>query len=555
MKSKIIYLFTFCLLTVLAKAQPDSNTVRPVIDGYVQENSSSFIGSNVEIYLRNATNYHREAYFTFAIDTIDSVKTATFKLITKDIRANLNNNGTLRIDLFGYSGNLRPDTLNYANQPGTSIFTVIDTNTFATSGDPSVSFDVTTFLNTEIQAGTDTVTFLMLSKTTNAYAQFWAMDTSNTSLQPGIFIEPENCPDTLTVNLGADQTITIDDSITLDAGSRYTSYLWSSGDTTQTLNVSNYTLGVGKHNISVMVTDSMGCSASDTVEVEIVEPAIDCEWAGEYREDKNGWFTQGVNLEVKNDLFGDVNTPANTGPFYSRETFIHFDLTKLPSDVDSLWLRLMPIKFSYVSGFDANTDFPITVTIANGEEDRTLTWTADANSNNSWHNLLTLNYNTTLVNQYQIGENSNKNSNGDFTFVYFDLTSFYDSVGSAYNSITFKIAAPFDQTSSLVTFRDDESSIQGERPKLEYTTSTIGLKEQVASKERIEVYPVPAEDILNVKALGKYSVSLYNLIGSKVLETSIENQGQVDVSALKPGVYILRLLSGNQSRAAKIQIK
>ena len=111
------------------------------------------------------------------------------------------------------------------------------------------------------------------------------------------------------------------------------------------------------------------------------------------------------------------------------------------------------------------------------------------------------------------------------------------------------------QTSSLVTFRDDESSIQGERPKLEYTTSTIGLKEHVASKERIEVYPVPAEDILNVKALGKYKVSLYNLTGSKVLETTIENQGQIDVSTLKPGIYILRLLSGNQSRAAKIQIK
>lgn len=59
----------------------------------------------------------------------------------------------------------------------------------------------------------------------------------------------------------ADRSLCANDTITLDAGNNGTSYLWSTGATTQTINVSNP--GV----YFVIVTNDLGCQAKDTVVV------------------------------------------------------------------------------------------------------------------------------------------------------------------------------------------------------------------------------------------------------------------------------------------------
>jgi PKD repeat protein len=65
-----------------------------------------------------------------------------------------------------------------------------------------------------------------------------------------------------TVSIGPD-TSTCGNSVTLDAGSGFTTYAWTTGDNTQTSNVTATGL------VSVMVTDANGCSATDTAQVTL----------------------------------------------------------------------------------------------------------------------------------------------------------------------------------------------------------------------------------------------------------------------------------------------
>lgn len=70
-----------------------------------------------------------------------------------------------------------------------------------------------------------------------------------------------------TVNLGADTAICEGTAITLDAGSGFESYEWSTGATTQTITVSTQ----GEYAVSV--GNSASCTASDAIEVTFRDPA------------------------------------------------------------------------------------------------------------------------------------------------------------------------------------------------------------------------------------------------------------------------------------------
>lgn len=65
------------------------------------------------------------------------------------------------------------------------------------------------------------------------------------------------------VNLGNDTIISSSSTLTLDAGPGYSNYLWSTGETTQTIIVST----TGEY--AVTVTDNTGCTGSDAINVTV----------------------------------------------------------------------------------------------------------------------------------------------------------------------------------------------------------------------------------------------------------------------------------------------
>ncbi|MBT6684767.1 MAG: T9SS type A sorting domain-containing protein [Bacteroidetes bacterium] len=71
------------------------------------------------------------------------------------------------------------------------------------------------------------------------------------------------------VYLGNDTTIYNTDSLLLDAGTGFLSYLWDSGSNNQTYLVEGPIVGVGTYNYYVVVSDTNSCSSSDTIEITI----------------------------------------------------------------------------------------------------------------------------------------------------------------------------------------------------------------------------------------------------------------------------------------------
>ncbi|MGQ1948801.1 Ig-like domain-containing protein [Geofilum sp. OHC36d9] len=69
------------------------------------------------------------------------------------------------------------------------------------------------------------------------------------------------------VDLGDDVTITTAESVTLDAGEGFATYVWNDASIDQTLVVNGASIEAGEYEYSVLVTDANSCSNSDTIMV------------------------------------------------------------------------------------------------------------------------------------------------------------------------------------------------------------------------------------------------------------------------------------------------
>lgn len=68
---------------------------------------------------------------------------------------------------------------------------------------------------------------------------------------------------------------------------------------------------------------------------------------------------------------------------------------------------------------------------------------------------------------------------------------------------------------------------------------TDGINDHILNR-KISVYPNPAINTLSVAGADAGVVSIYSIVGSKVMETRLQdNSGKIDVSTLSSGVYVI----------------
>lgn len=148
-----------------------------------------------------------------------------------------------------------------------------------------------------------------------------------------------------TPNVGADETICLQHDITLDAGTGYPFYNWSTGGNNQTEIIAGTNLGVGTHTITVTVEDINGCVGSDDMVLTVDEclsveemalsniqvypnPAVD---------NFNIAFEPGSLANVK--LVNSIGQELLSVDVSAQQDFLTINATHLPTGIYILYLN------------------------------------------------------------------------------------------------------------------------------------------------------------------------------------------------------------------------
>ena len=117
----------------------------------------------------------------------------------------------------------------------------------------------------------------------------------------------------------------------------------------------------------------------------------------------------------------------------------------------------------------------------------------------------------------------------------FDSELVIDATQSQAYTITF---SDFENDGDLdiatVAYNDDDVNI--------FNNQKITLSANDVEDTPFKIYPNPASNelFLNVTSAKNYEVSVYDLLGKKIIVSAFNNDSPLDISSIKPGIYILK---------------
>lgn len=153
--------------------------------------------------------------------------------------------------------------------------------------------DVTYFWKTEEGEMVSMEQNPLVSPEISTVYRAYAVHENDTIMSTPLSIVVYQLPEIL---LGEDMSFCGEELYLLDAANEGSVYLWSSGDTTQTLEVSATTLGFGTHQIWVNVVNSNGCMSSDTIQITYFELPI-----VELGEDRTACGEESIAIDALNE--------------------------------------------------------------------------------------------------------------------------------------------------------------------------------------------------------------------------------------------------------------
>ncbi len=359
------------------------------------------------------------------------------------------------------------------------------------------------------------------------------------------------------------------ESTTLDAGIGFTNYMWSTGDTSQTIEVS--TAGI----YSVQVDNGATCSGDDSFELIVNQsPVATASSTGPYCDGSDIQLSveafQNYTWTGPNNFFSDVQNPilitagtSAAGNYTvvvqdangcSAESSIDVIVNPNPIPVamntgpycvgDNIELTVddaVSYAWTGPDGFSSNQQNPTINDAALINSGQYFVEVEDINGCTGEVDVnITVNENP-VIEIVEIGDSlvaQVMNGEGPFTFLW--------SSGDTTQSIAFI----FENHEVIV------SDINGcTATALFIVTSTSDI-----NTSEVAIYPNPVNDILvvessEVNAL-KANILISNINGAKVLESQfIQDKEMINVSILAPGVYVVHILNAKGSLARKKFVK
>jgi hypothetical protein len=306
------------------------------------------------------------------------------------------------------------------------------------------------------------------------------------------------------VNLGNNQQTC--DTILLDAGPGI-SYLWSTGETTQTITVPP--LGSGSQTISVMVTDGSGCPGQDEVIISQANPPV---------------VNLGPDQQACGQVTLDAGNPGNSYLWSSGQTSQAITVSQTGTYVVEVTNAFSCVASDSV---DIQVD-PIPVANAS--------YTGPVNGN-----IVTFLNNSTPANasyQWTFGDGTGVDTSAQPVHTYF---------------------VPGNFVVTLIVTNDCGSD-----------TTTLFIQNVVASLsdnwfgQGMEVYPNPSDGLFTLRANDlapdQLHLEITDVRGRTVMEREMQHLGgdlqtSFDLSHLGEGLYQIRVIGQTQQGIQRIQVK
>lgn len=245
---------------------------------------------------------------------------------------------------------------------------------------------------------------------------------------------------------------------------------------------------------------------------------------------RDGSSYQGVNYGTTTSM-----VVKKDGSGYTREAFLKFNVSDLPSDAEQVKLRL------YVSY--ANTSIT------------TVPWIAQYVSNDSWtetgitwSNKPSATSNIDTVMGVAAGN-----------YVEWDVTAIALAQKAADGILTLKVVSNVTGGTTDASFSSKEATNAAQRPSLEYTTDNpfLLMAQSAPIKETIyqgtKVFPNPADNFVRVQTDRVYNKAELRDVFGRVVKLEVlegRQQFEIDLQQLPAGLYFLQLSGpkGNETR-------
>jgi hypothetical protein len=236
-------------------------------------------------------------------------------------------------------------------------------------------------------------------------------------------------------------------------------------------------------------------------------------------------------------MFDDTETTYLKAGFYDNNGDETFNLSNSSFPGDER------VSFSSATG-DVNNDGLQELIVSNGNNENIFLWKNNTTTSNNW---LKVNLEGTLSNKDGIGSVIEMNVNGNSYYRYTHCGEGYLSQNSATESFGLgsNTIVDYVKVTWLSGLIDVFYNVNVNQV-LNVVEASSPLSTHDFSLASIYIYPNPVKNIISINSNLQLNIELFDVLGRKQKVNYLDDFRSIDVSFLKPGLYVLKLKKGRE---------